>query len=546
MTPLLKDRRGALSLLAAGFMPLAIGFAAFAVDIGSAALDARRLQGVADAAALAAAADPTHAQALAQSAVTASGWARRISVTAVAGNYTADATTAASSRFTLGSGSGDAVRVTLQSDSPTYFARIFGQQSIAIGKTATAARERMAAFSIGSRLAAVNGGIVNAYLSALTGSSVSLTAMDYNGLAGVDIDLFAYLSALRTTAHLDAVTFQDVLDAQVTRGQALSAMASSLDAASPLQAAVLRKLALQAGSGNLSLAALIDPGKLGGSAGGATGIVKVNALAAATALLQLASGSRQVSLDLGASVPGLATTRLTVAIGERPAQSPWITVTDNGTPVIRTAQARIYIETQVANVALPGIGSLAAVKVPVFVELASAEGRLSGIDCSTETSRGVTIEARPSPGKAALAAVDTSRLNDFTNAVPLSTARLVDTALIDVDGNATIDLGAAEAWQALRFSQAQITAGTPQTVSSASPVQGVVASLVSHIALTAHVVGLPIPLAPLTQAVGGQLGLLAPAIDGLLDTATGALGVHFGQADVRVTGMRCGTAALVA
>ena len=47
------------------------------------------------------------------------------------------------------------------------------------------------------------------------------------------------------------------------------------------------------------------------------------------------------------------------------------------------------------------------------------------------------------------------------------------------------------------------------------------------------------------QAVGGALSLVAPALDGLLMNLTGLLGVGIGEADLRVTGVRCGTAVLV-
>jgi len=545
MRHFVSDRRGGVSILFAAGLPMMLGLAAFAVDLGSASLESRKLQGIADAAALAAAGDPGHAQQLAQAAVDASGWPRAITVTATAGSYARDLNVPMDRRFTS-SGSGDAVRVSLQTASPTFFARIFGQQSIALSRHATAARERMAGFSIGSRLAALNGGLVNAYLSALTGSSVSLTVMDYNGLAGADVDLFGFLSALRTTAHLDAVTFNDVLNAQVTRSQALEALAAALDASNPTQAAAMRKMAAEVGGGNLSLAALIDPGALGTQASGGTGIARVNTLAMVTAMLQLAAPSRQVSLDLGAGIAGLASTRVTIAIGERPANSPWVTVTDNGEPIIRTAQARIYADTQLANVSLPGIGTLVGIRLPLYVELASAQARLTGIDCSTAASRGVTIEAQPGLGTAAIASLDPSKLGDFSNAMTLSDARLVDTLLVDVDGRADIDLGSAEAWQSLNFDQAAITNGTIQTVSSGSAVTGIAQSLATKTSLSVKVIGLPIPLDPLVKAVGSQLALAAPAIDGLLDVATGTLGVHYGQADVRVTGMRCGTAALVA
>ena len=70
----------------------------------------------------------------------------------------------------------------LQSTSPTFFARIFGKTNIVISRQATAAQQRYAAFSIGSGLASLNGGLLNSYLSALTGSNVSLSVMDYEAL----------------------------------------------------------------------------------------------------------------------------------------------------------------------------------------------------------------------------------------------------------------------------------------------------------------------------------------------------------------------------
>jgi uncharacterized membrane protein len=538
------DHRGGVSLLFAAGLPMLLGFTAFAVDLGSAALESRKLQGIADAAAMAAASDPGNAQALAQASVTAAGWPRAITVQATSGAYTPDPAKPVAQRFTANAAASDAVRVSLQTPSPAFFARIFGQNSIPLSRTATAARERMASLSVGSRLAALNGGLLNAYLTALTGSSVSLSVMDYNGLANADVDLFSFLSALRTTAHLGAGTFQDTLNAQVTMPQLLDALA----VAAPGQASALHGLSAQIPGGSLSLAALIDAGPLAKQTSGGTGIAKVNAMAMVTAALQTASPKRQVSLDLGASIAGLASTKLSIAIGERPQGSPWIAISETGTPIVRTAQARIYIEVQVGTSALPGLSGLVNVKVPVFVELATGQARLNSIDCSSQATRGVTVEAQPGLGDAAIAALDTSKLGDFSQPMRLSDARIVDTLLVAVDGRADLNLGSAEPWQTLRFDSPAIAAGTIQTVSSGNAVSGVAQSLAktTKLKVTVKLLGLSISLTPLTQALGSVLGLLAPAVDGLVDVATGAIGVHYGQADVRVTGMRCGTAALIA
>src|SRR3546814_5555203 len=80
---------------------------------------------------------------------------------------------------------------------------------------------------LGSRVAAVHGGIANALLSALTGSTVNLSVMDYEALASADIDLLAFSEALRTELDADVLTFGQTLDSQVTLPQALSALASA-------------------------------------------------------------------------------------------------------------------------------------------------------------------------------------------------------------------------------------------------------------------------------------------------------------------------------
>lgn len=536
-------------MLVAAAMPVLIGLAAFAVDVGAVQLDTRRLQGMADAAALAAASgDPGNGQKAAEAAVAAARFPRAVTTRVTGGSYRPDPAIAPNARFspTTAIGDTDAMRVELQSTSPTFLAAIFGRQSVAIGRQAIAARQRYAGFSIGSRLASLDGGLLNAYLSALTGSNVSLSVMDYRALAGADVDLFRYLPLLRTKAGLQAATFGDVLKSNVSTPQALDALASTLSADGQPQASnAIRSLLNMNGGRSISLAALIDAGPLAPQTEGGTGIVKADALALATAMMQLASPQRQVSLDLGASVPGLASTRVSLAIGEREAQSPWITITDKGTPIIRTAQARLYIRSRVAPTALAGLSGLISIDLPVLVELAGAQGRLNAINCASEASRGVTLEAKTDLVRAAIGNIDETRLGDFGAALAPTPARLVDTLLVDVIGSSNISLGAAEPWQKAYFDWAAIQAGTRKTIRATQPVDGLATSLATQASLKVEVIGLPIPIDPLLRSVGGVLQLVSPALDTLLMTTTGMLGVGIGEADLRATGMRCGAAVLV-
>lgn len=536
------NRRGGIGPIFACGLPMLIGSAALAVDLGAAHLESRRLQGIADAAALAAARDPATAQATAEAVVAESGWSGTVEVAATPGRYRRDPAIAVADRFDS-SGTSNAVRVRLVGQAPTYFARVFGTRHVAIARTGTAMRSDHAAFSLGSRLAALDGGLLNGLLSALTGSTVSLDVMDYDALIGADIDLLAFLDALRTTASIDAINYDDVLDARVSRAQLLDALAA-VTTDSTAQAALAR-LADAAAGGTVALAPLFDLGPVGDLDRGEAGLVRVNAMAMLTNLLQHSSGARQVDLDLGASVSGLASTRVRVAIGERPRGSPWIAITELGTPILRTAQARVYIEVKLAGIGLPGLGTIAAIEVPLFVELASAEARLTGIACATHASRSVAIEARTGPGKAAIARIDTSKLDDFTVPMTFRAVPLVN-SLIDVEGRSVIDLGTTEPWQQIHFTGAEVDEATVKTVSSSHALEGIAVSLLRNIDLTPKVGFLPLPLGPIVRALGSALTPLGPALDRLVNVATGAIGLQYGQADVRVTGMRCGRPILVA
>src|SRR5262249_55522866 len=153
-------------------------------------------------------------------------------------------------------------------------------------------------------------------------------------------------------------------------------------------------------------------------------------------------------LALGAGVPGIASTNVWLAIGERPNNSPWITVTDSDDVIVRTAQTRLYVE---ANVKPAGIGAIANVRVPVLVELASAQAKLADVTCGLSHSGDtVTLSVAPSIGSIDLGDIDTNQLDDFTTALHPSAAQLVTLPLIHVTGSAEVDAG-GEQWQNVQF-----------------------------------------------------------------------------------------------
>jgi uncharacterized membrane protein len=375
-----RCRRATVAVTAALVFPAVCAFAALAIDLGSIFLQTRQLQGDADLAALAAASDLTDAQAAAAATANANGWSSPVTTTTTIGAYVADSTVPSGKRFTAGGASPNAVQVTLTTKADLFFgASILGVSTLPITRTATAASAQMASFSIGSGLASLQGGVANALLTGLTGSSVSLSVMDYQALATANIDLLQYSQALQTDMHLQGVSFNQVLSGSISQSESLKVLGNLLTSGGQTEAgsAVQQLAAAASTSTPAQLNQVIDLGPYGNqsnqNANSGAGI-SVNALQLATAMLELAQGGRQVQLSLGSTVPGLESVTLWLAIGQRPNNSPWIAVADDGSVVISTAQARIYLDAQLGPGSLGSLGSLgvASVNVPIFVQLASA------------------------------------------------------------------------------------------------------------------------------------------------------------------------------
>lgn len=536
-TNLVADRRAGIGVTSAAALTMLIGAAALAVDIGSFQLDRRKLQGIADAAALAAAAKPGEERAAAERVIAANCNCNIVIASLEAGTYRPDAAIPAEQRFNAGGATPNAVRIVLTRDRPMFFGSFLtGRQSTVIGASATGARRGYAAFSLGSRVAAVHGGIPNALLSALTGSQVNLSVMDYNALASADIDLLAFSDALRTELDADVLTFGQTLNTQATLPQVLSALSkSSTDAKvasvlgtiadSALPRSLLPSRAIDLGPRSSSI--LVDPANP----------VKVNALGLLRSMLLLANANRQVDLSLASSLPGGSGVEVALLIGEPPAQSPLIAVTDNQQVIVRTAQVRLKMETKVAT-------PLATVEIPVFAELGSASARITEIDCRRGSSNAVRLGITTSPATLALGKVGAADFQNMQRPIDPAPAKLLKLPLASVEGKAELVLSDLNPKPA-GFSRDDIDRGTVKTVESTGLVAGSAKSLADRMDLSVNILGLGLNSKALTKVVGDAVGLAAPVLDGVLESVTGMLGVHIGEADARVNALRCSKAKLV-
>lgn len=555
-----SSNSGQFALMTAVLTPVALGFAAFAVDLGSLYLERRHAQSLVDIAAITAASNIHRAQDAVVAALADNGMSGVIvvgsdrvadapfpHVVVTTGRYRADASRSANERFIAAGSPGDAVHVLLRTQGTRYFSGAMIPPPT-IETRALASMSPRAAFSVGSRLAALDGGLVNSLLSGLLGSSVSLSIMDYEALLGADIDLLAFLRELSVELDLEAASFTDLLQADVTVGQMAAAMGRlpALDQRARMAAGRLAGALGPTAGERVRLDRVLSLGDERGnllSANVISAAVGISAMDLLMAAATIAGQGKQVALDLRAQVPGLLSVSVSLAIGEPPQHSAWFSVGSGG-EIVRTAQTRLGITSQIA-----GLGGLlgASIRLPLYLELAFAEARLDRVACPSgrPESAVVDIGARPGVAELHLAEFDERRLGDFNRPMPRSPAKLVQMPLVSVSAQANAQIANPQ-FGTLSFNAADIADGRIKTVATNSVVGSLTGSLLSDLKLNINVIGLGLGLpSGLSSLLGQTIGAAAGPLDEVLMRVLATLGLSIGQADVKVHGVECGRAVLV-
>ena len=558
---LARDRSGNFATMTAIVAPVGIALAAVAVDSAALYLERREAQAATDIAAIAAAANLADPKAAALAALSDNGVADVRVITrdelragalpsnanlpamlVVTGRYSPDPAIPVDERFEPDGRSPDAVQVTLYKHGARYFsAGIIAPPRI--GTRATAGTQAFAAFSIGSRLLSLQDGLLNAVLGGLTGSTLELRLMDYEALLAADIRLLDFLDALSTEADLTAATYEEMLDAEVGVGAIAGAFARMDGVSWELRNAAQRLQRDLGRSGPaVRLEKLFDLAGLDGLPVGARPAGSpstVNAMGVLSAAAGIASGGRQVSLDLGAGLPGIIRADLRLAIGEPPQHGAAYAVGGSG-EIVRTAQTRLLLD-----IGLGGAGGPlgAHIRLPVHVEIASGEAVLGSITCRPGDPESVEIGIDARPGIAHLAIADPAS-SPFEGGA-LRPATLVRAPLVTVSGKARAQM-AETAPARLRFTHADIADGRIKSASTTNFTQSLTHSLIADLDLDVEVAGLGIGVPRgLTASVADILEAATPSVDRLLETVLSMLGLRLGEADIRVHGASCGRAVLV-
>ncbi|WP_296081196.1 TadG family pilus assembly protein [uncultured Agrobacterium sp.] len=557
-----KNKSGNIAITAGLTAPLFVGLLALGVDYGALTLQKRELQQTADLAAISAAAAVNPDQAVLQyfklngkkigiktenGLLTDTGFVSADIegelagvdgyATVTKGRYVPDSTVDVGQRFVADASPTNAVKVEIVEKGQIYFASSF-TTAPKISAVGTAAASRVAAFSVGSRLLSLNEGLLNAVLSGLLGSSVNLKLMDYQALVSADINLLKTIDILAIDLGLQAGTYRDLLTKDITLSQFLNALGRT-GGLQPSLVATIKTLERAANKTSISLPLekIVNLGPFLGNMVGSGENLKVTAelfdLVSAAAIA--ANGHQQIAINAGASVPGLAATKLTIAIGEPPVSAPPLAVGSTGT-VVRTAQTRLAIETSVTGLkALLGL----QINLPLYVEVANAEAKLADIRCMTPGNGAVDIDVVPGLAEIALGNVDTSAFNNFGRTPRVTKASILDSAVVRINGMAQINSGNLTKSR-LTFYQADIQEARIKQVSTKDVTTSLVASLLKKLDVDINVLFLTIGSPAIIQsALADTLSAATKPIDELLYNTLLVMGVKIGEADVRVTDLRC-------
>lgn len=576
---LIRARSGAVAVMTALACVPAFGFAALAVDLGLVLAEKAQLQAATDAAALSAVLSPASASTTASTSLVTNNWSASTLQSVTTGIYCPAASIAIGSRYIVGgttcpqtpstvllSGT-NAVQVTTASTVPLYLARVvYSGTTLPIAAAATATRVDLAGFYAGTGLLSVDGGLENQILGQLLGTTVSLTAVQYNGLLNSDIDALSFLSALATNANISSGTYASLASSTLTVGQVLSAAVTVLNQSGGTNgSAAVSGLQSIIGSGAASQSVPISS-LLGlepylnlpvGASPPLSLQAGMNAFDLLTFVSQIVGANKTITIptsgtDLNLTILNVGSITGSFSI----IQPPQFAFGPVGTSV-HTAQVQLNLTITLLNSLLPNsiLSSLASLSIslPISVTIASGTATLTGISCTTSPAT-MTVTGQPQVIQAAIGSAAAPATILSANLLQL----LGSPISFQITGYSSVQSGGTA--QSVTFTRTDTQQVPPvvKTVTSNSALastlfSSLVTTLVPTLTVTSSVGLLGTLLTSLTNiktVLGTVLtSTVAPvldaAVDPLLASLLDTLGIRVGYIDIAGTGIRCGVPLLV-
>jgi len=416
-----------------------------------------------------------------------------------------------------------------------------------------------ACLSAGPRLVSVDSTqsvLLNSLLGGLLGTSLNLTAADWNTLAQGNVNLLSFLTQLQLQTGVSSPS--QALNANVTLGQITAALGVQAQAQANLSlSSALNALGAQLGNAGASVR-LGDLMKVSADAG-ALATTTVNSLDMLTGLIQLYNRRNVLSTPKAVGVSGGLLGALGVVNSlQLYAQviEPAVYICGPAGSTFHSAAMRVKLKLDLVTLApvtslltaLLGETSISIGQLDVYAEVARGEGVLQAVD---GVSRAVTLQALPGVADIYLGKID--------DGVFFNRARAIDPARdlaygkigsLTLAGLSVLDIE-IKAWargQSPFASTVTMSGNFPQTrtvSTSTAFVTTLVNDLVSNLSLRIPLLDLgllnlvtDVVVGLVKTIVSGALSpLLTPILSGLVDPLLQLLGIGLGQVVVTVNGI---------
>ena len=545
-----EDRAGGALVLVSLLGVVLIGFTAVGVDGADFFLARRHQQAATDMAAIAAASALEQAAARTASVMSANGYPAA-ALDVATGTYLPDPTLDPARRFTASTGT-NAVRVTATTTQPFIFGGAFqallggtgvaGRTGFAIRTEAVARKQDSAAFTLGTGLASLDGGLLNALLGSLIGAKLSLSALEYQALANASVDMFDVGDALAARLGTGTTTYGALGAGTAPPAALFASLADALAGRPAASAAVRTVMAALPPMAAVAVATLVDYGPAASLAIGAPhpSSARVSALDLLTALVRLGNGGHLATASLGAMLPGLVGVQMSLVVGEPPQGSAFFAMGPE-TTTLHSAQLRLQLSTEVGGAGLP-----ATMILPIYLELAPATATVASIACGNGAAQAaVTLNVATGVAGAALGTVRPTDMTDLSASPPVAPATLIDLlGLLRVTAAAQASV-ANPGSIAVRYTADDIRAGTQKTVSTTPSLVSLLNGLAADTRVTVSLLGLMPPQPGLPAAVRSAIAATLTPLDLALERLLPLLGLAVGNATTAVKGVRCGQGRLV-
>lgn len=561
-----RRQHGAIGLMAALTMGLALLCTLVVVDSGRLFMEKRSLQRVADTAALEAAslsgscATGNTASGYATASATRNGFTvtdTTRTLTTLCGSLS----TGAGSRrvFAVDASKSDAIQVIatrkVQGSIAAGIGALFDstQASNEVQLTAIAVATPplppLAQLTIDSTLATLDStrsALLNTLWGQMLGGTLNIDVLGYQGLADANLNLLKYLDQLAIDVNAKAGDYTSLLASNISIKQLLSTALNVLPQANSAAQSAVNALNVLAGSTTIKLGSLIN---LQTGAPAAALNTTLNLLNLAQGVVQAANSNNALASNLNLDL-GVAKVAARVKVVE-PAQLSAI-----GNPMVNpqniqvhTAQIRTLISVDLSPITAPlksvfsFLGPLLSLNVAstpldVSIEISPAKTYVTGYDCTSDATKSLTATTLTSAAVVKAGSINASSWASNGSGVSASPASLASLSLLGVSGGVSLMIDTPVGQTTTR----QVFAVPNEIGAAPGPIKSFVTNnLVGSLQNSTVSVGLTGPLLSglgsvlnglLSGVTGVVTGLLTPLLDPLINQVLGLLGI--GVANVSV------------